>query len=288
MLNDEQREILAQKEEDEANLLHILIISEIARRLAHTLKYTDIVQPMILSMQEQGHTQIKIQKETSKILNADVKFQELIAKNNLAYKKYMESEVSKTSKTILSQSKQTISSVAEMSMENNKKIWDDIGKVLKTPENLPDMISDTIKDTTELLKSHTSSQGLVIRDGNVNVKLTNAYRQQLDKALNKTISGQMSYQQATREAVKTLADSGVRTVTYKSVKNGVRHVRTDQMDVAVRRVIQTESAQLTGKITMQNCEDMGAEHVEVSSHSGARPTHQLFQGKIFALNGFKG
>lgn len=43
----------------------------------------------------------------------------------------------------------------------------------------------------------------------------------------------------------------------------------------------TGISQLTGKISETNAEKLGTEHFEVAWHSGARPTHAVWQGKVW-------
>lgn len=57
--------------------------------------------------------------------------------------------------------------------------------------------------------------------------------------------------------------------------------RANRIDVAARRAIMTGVSQITGKITDYNAEKLGADHFEVAWHSGARPTHAVWQGKVW-------
>jgi hypothetical protein len=98
-----------------------------------------------------------------------------------------------------------------------------------------------------------------------------------DLAYLQVSSGAMSYDQAIRQAVKIVGDSGL-PVTYPT-----GHV--DKLDVAMRRTVLTGVGQTTGELQMTRAQEMGQDLVETSAHIGARPSHALWQGKIFSRSG---
>ncbi len=100
----------------------------------------------------------------------------------------------------------------------------------------------------------------------------------MDKAYLKVLSGAFSPQEAIYSAVKELADKGIQSVTYPSG-------RTDWADVAVRRAVITGIGQTTGRMQLDLAEDMGTDLVEVTAHSGARPSHAEWQGKVYSISG---
>lgn len=71
-----------------------------------------------------------------------------------------------------------------------------------------------------------------------------------------------------------MTDSGLRWIDYASGHH-------NRVPVAVRRAVMTGVNQVTAKITEQNMEILQTEYVEVSWHRGARPSHQVWQGKIY-------
>ena len=90
--------------------------------------------------------------------------------------------------------------------------------------------------------------------------------------------GTMSSERAVAEAMRELAERGVCVVDYSSG-------RREQPDVAIRRHVQTQVGQVAATRTMEACERLGVELVEVSSHTGARPSHRRWQGRVFSLHG---
>lgn len=102
----------------------------------------------------------------------------------------------------------------------------------------------------------------------------------VSKYVPQVANGTMSKEQAVSKACEELADRGVCVVDYASG-------RRDRADVVMRRHITTQIGQTAGQRTMEACERLGIELVEVSSHSGARPSHRRWQGKIYSLHGDK-
>lgn len=104
--------------------------------------------------------------------------------------------------------------------------------------------------------------------------LTDMYRRQMDMAQLKVANGVTDYTTALRQAVSKLAASGVRTIDYESGCS-----RT--VEAATRNALMTSISQITNKISEQNAEELGADGWEMSAHSGARPSHAVYQGRQY-------
>lgn len=100
----------------------------------------------------------------------------------------------------------------------------------------------------------------------------------MDKAWLKVQSGAFTYQDAIYDAVVELAKQGIATVTYPSGK-------TDWADVAVRRAVMTGISQTAGQMQLDLAAEMDCDLVEVTAHMGARPSHALWQGKVYSISG---
>lgn len=130
----------------------------------------------------------------------------------------------------------------------------------------------------------TQSMGFLVRRGGRRVMLppARAYQWALDQAEIQMQSGAVSYSQAIAHAVKELADSGLRTVSYES-----GHV--DQVDVAVRRAVLTGVNQVNQKYREQSMDYLQTDLVETTAHSGARDkdgpngweNHKKWQGHVY-------
>ena len=90
-------------------------------------------------------------------------------------------------------------------------------------------------------------------------------------------SGAFSYRQAIRAAVKQAAADG----NWVSYASGHR----DRLDVAVRRSVLTGINQTAAKLTELYSSDLGAEYYEVTAHAGARPSHAVWQGRVYKISG---
>lgn len=147
-------------------------------------------------------------------------------------------------------------------------------------------IDAIIRQTKGEMENITRSMGFAVRvNGNVTKLLdgAEAYRWALDRAEMKVQSGVVSYNEAIKEAVKELADSGIKTVRYDS--DGKTHY--DSVDVAVRRAVMTGTSQMCSKYVEQSIEYLDTDLVEVTAHIGARDkgigpeNHKGWQGKVY-------
>ena len=100
----------------------------------------------------------------------------------------------------------------------------------------------------------------------------------LDQAYMQVISGAFDTETAIRNAIKALAEKGIDSVRYPSG-------RVDSMEVAVRRAIVTGINQTAGDMQLARAEDVDTKYVETTAHAGARPEHEVWQGKVFKLHG---
>ena len=154
------------------------------------------------------------------------------------------------------------------------------------PERLIDQ-EDTYaiyEQTKGQYRNITQSMGFLVKQGRHKVMLppAQAYQWALDSAELQIQSGAVSYNQAIAVAVRQLADSGLKTVSYES-----GHI--DQLDVAVRRAVMTGVNQLNQKYREQSMDYLETDLVEVTAHMGARnkdgpngwENHAKWQGKVY-------
>ena len=102
---------------------------------------------------------------------------------------------------------------------------------------------------------------------------------ELDKAYNLVSTGALSYTQAVKEVLNNIVSDGV-TITYPTG-------HTDTIETATLRAVRTGISQATSQIQMARAEEMGVDKFIISSHLGARPSHQVWQGKIFTMDELK-
>lgn len=111
-----------------------------------------------------------------------------------------------------------------------------------------------------------------------------AFYRESSWAVTQVASGLMSPDEAMRQATRRLARGGIEMVQYRDPTTGDKTVR-NHVDVAIRRHVRTQLQQACATRTMQVCEQSGCEFVEVSSHYGARPSHQEWEGRVYSLKG---
>ena len=102
--------------------------------------------------------------------------------------------------------------------------------------------------------------------------------QALDLAYLQITSGGFDPNTAITRAVKSLAQQGVGAVRYPSG-------RVDTLETAVRRAVTTGVNQTALQLQTALAEELGSDLVEVTAHGGARPSHAVWQGRIYSLSG---
>lgn len=127
-------------------------------------------------------------------------------------------------------------------------------------------------------KNITQSMGFAKRQPDGSLGFTPAadyYQETLDKAVTEIASGASDYNTVLEKTVTEMTNSGLRTVDYASG-------HSNRVTVAARRAVSTGLNQVVGKINEENAEKLGTNYFEVSWHSGARPTHQVWQGRVYS------
>ena len=138
-------------------------------------------------------------------------------------------------------------------------------------------IAATAAQTANEMRNLSGSLGFAVRNADGMVHFTEIgkfYQDTVDNAINGIANGVFDYNTALKKAVSALTNSGLRTVDYASGWS-------NRVDVAARRSVMTGIAQLTGKINEQNAEELGTDMFEVTWHGGARPSHQVWQGRWY-------
>jgi len=105
----------------------------------------------------------------------------------------------------------------------------------------------------------------------------NAFIRATDIAYLEITNGSKDYNSAIKKAIKDIAAQGINTVDYLS--------GSQKLDVSVRRAILTGVGQTVGKLQLQRASEMQSDLVQTSAHIGARPSHAVWQGKVFSRSG---
>ena len=140
---------------------------------------------------------------------------------------------------------------------------------LTVPETLSPTLQNILQSgylqTGQMMENFTATTANTV---------TRQFENALDRAWLQINTGGFTYQQAIRKAIQTLAQDGLCAIVYPS---GHR----DTIETAVRRAVLTGVNQTAAKLQIARMEEMGCEFVEVTAHPGARPSHAVWQGKVF-------
>ena len=163
----------------------------------------------------------------------------------------------------------------------NKDIYEQINaEYIPFEENgqLKQITGAIIDQSFDDLENVTNSLGFYLDYGNgqkVLTPLSQVYTKYLDAACCDIVTGAFDYNSVLRRVVTQLTNSGLRQIDYSSG-------RANRVDVAARRAVMTAVSQITGKISEYNAQKLGTEYFEVEWHAGARPTHAVWQGRIWS------
>lgn len=162
-----------------------------------------------------------------------------------------------------------------------QRAYGEVGrKQIPFAENLElQVLLESVKVQTKAeFRNLTNSLGFVIRNPGTGKicyhPLMQFYRETLDGAVMDIVSGAVSYDVAIGRAINAMTNSGLRTVYYDSG-------HSNRVEVAARRAVMTGFRQVQGKINEQAARNLGTDVYEVTYHVGARPEHQVWQGKVY-------
>lgn len=251
MLTPEQLQSLPQELTDLYADLSEYILRDIARRIAKGAKITDTAEYQMYRAKSLGLSTDEIAAKIAEINGSSAAEINRLIREAAAQSDEFDRKMLKADKG------------AAIPLEDNKQ--------------LQKLISAQIKETAGKCENLTNTMGFADHDflGRVYyLSMTDMYRKEMDAAHMKVVTGAADYMTAIRQSCNKLAESGVRTIDYASG-------RSDRIEVAARRALLTSVAHVTHRISEENGEEMGADGWEMSAHSGARPSHAVYQGRQY-------
>lgn len=252
-MKDDYKNKLASKIAARYQDLEERIMKDIVRRIVKAGEITSTADWQINRLRILGYSSEDIEREIKKTLNAS--YPEMFE----LYDKVIEKEYIRD-KDVYEQI-----NAEYIPFEGNKQL-----------QQITDAI---IEQSLSDMENITRSMGFYLDYGGKKVltPLSQVYTNYLDSACMDIVSGAFDYNSVLRRTVTQLTNSGLRKIDYASG-------RADRVDVAARRAVMTGVAKLTHKITEYHMEQLGCEYVEVSWHAGARPSHSVWQGKVYKWN----
>ena len=251
-MKDDYKNKLASKIASRYQDLEERIMQDIVRRIMKAGEITSTADWQINRLRILGYSSEDIEKEIKKTLNA-------------SYPEMFE----------------LYDKVINWEYVRNKDIYEQINA-----EYIPFEENGQLKQITEAiidqsfgdLENVTNSLGFYLDYGNgqkVLTPLSQVYTKYLDAACYDIVTGAFDYNSVLRRVVTQLTNSGLRQIDYSSG-------RANRVDVAARRAVMTAVSQITGKISEYNAQKLGTEYFEVEWHAGARPTHAVWQGRVWS------
>lgn len=250
-MNQEYKEVLARQIEKNFSALEEKVMQDIVRRIRMNQKITSTADWQINRLLMLGNSSEDIERMLKEALNA-------------SYPQMFE----------------LYDKVIEWEYVRNRDIYEQINqKFIPFEENLQlkQLTESIIQQTKGELDNITQSLGFYLDYGNgqrVLTPLAQVYQGYLDRAMYGIVSGMFDYNTALRKVVTQLTNSGLRQIDYAS---GIAR----RVNVAARSAVMTGVTQLTGHISDYNANVLGTEYFEVAWHAGARPSHQVWQGRVY-------
>ena len=251
-MKDDYKNKLASKIVARYQDLEERIMQDIVRRIVKAGEITSTADWQINRLRILGYSSEDIEKEIKKALNA-------------SYPEMFE----------------LYDKVINWEYVRNKDIYEQINaEYIPFEENgqLKQITEAIIDQSFDDLENVTNSLGFYLDYGNgqkVLTPLSQVYTKYLDAACYDIVTGAFDYNSVLRRVVTQLTNSGLRQIDYSSG-------RANRVDVAARRAVMTAVSQITGKISEYNAQKLGTEYFEVEWHAGARPTHAVWQGRVWS------
>ena len=251
-MKDDYKNKLASKIASRYQDLEERIMQDIVRRIVKAGEITSTADWQINRLRILGYSSEDIEQEIKKTLNA-------------SYPEMFE----------------LYDKVINWEYVRNKGIYEQINaEYIPFEENgqLKQITEAIIDQSFDDLENVTNSLGFYLDYGNgqkVLTPLSQVYTKYLDAACYDIVTGAFDYNSVLRRVVTQLTNSGLRQIDYSSG-------RANRVDVAVRRAVMSAASQITGKISEYNAQKLGTEYFEVEWHAGARPTHAVWQGRVWS------
>ena len=253
------------------------VIADIARRVQKTGRYTETAEIMAKSMVENGFSADQIRVEVMKMLRADREYQMAVAENTMAYKREVQQIINATVEAAKESGDTLTAEAGNMAWNNDLSMWKQQGEDLKKSNSLSKFVRASSLQTAGALKNLTKTMGFK-NTALGTTGIMNMYQREMDLALIKVSTGTFSFDQAVKDCVHRLAQSGLRSIDYESG-------RSYQLDIAARMAVRTGMSQLSGKITEENLKNSNHDLVITTQHMGSRPDHAVWQNKVFSYSG---
>lgn len=243
---------------------YLLHISEGAEEIAEQL-HSDIINRIVDRMM------LRIGRGEDYLLTATDKWQIERLQETGVLLEDIQKEIAKATRKQVSEIAEAMEEAGVKALTYDDKIYRDAGLSPKALEQSPQLVR-LMQRNYEATLGEWNNFTRVTAD-----QAQKLYITQMDKVFNLVSTGALSYTEAVKEALNVILKDGV-DVIYPT---GHR----DSIETATLRAVRTGISQASAQIQSKRMEEMGVDLVLVSSHLGARPEHQEWQGKIYSRSG---
>lgn len=243
---------------------YLLHISEGAEDVAEKL-HSEIIKRIV------NRIMLRIGRGEDYLLTATDKWQI----ENLQQAGYLlediQQEIAKATKLQQEEIAEAMEDAGVKALEYDDKIYRDVGLSPKPLTQSPELIRLMQRNYEATLNEWTNFTRTMADEAQ------RLFINQLDMAYTLVSTGALSYTQAVKEVLNNIVSDGV-VVNYPSG-------HSDTIETATLRAVRTGVSQATAQIQTSRMDEMEVDLVITSSHLGARPSHQVWQGKVFSLSG---
>ena len=181
--------------------------------------------------------------------------------------------IAKHNEASVSQIQEIFDTAGAQTLKFDDKIYKEAGLTplpLKQSPSMIHLLSATAK------KTHNNLSNLVMTTATASqIEFYNA----MNKAYMEVSTGVKSYSEAILDSIKEMGEKGA-YITYPSGQHR-------SIESAVRMNVLTSINQTCGKLQELRADEMNWDLMELTAHSGARPEHAEWQGKIVSRSGQK-
>lgn len=251
-MNREYKEKLSRQIEKNYSDLEMRIMQDVVRRIKKAGKITSTADWQINRLRILGNSSEDIEKMLKEVLD-----------------------------TSYPQMFELYDKVIDWEYVRNKDIYEQINAEYipyEENEELQQITDALIRQTDADLQNITQSLGFYLDYGTgkpVLTPLAEIYQKYLDAACMDIVTGAFDYNSVLRRVVTQMTNSGLRQIDYASG-------RANRVDVAARRAVMSGITKLTGHISDYNADKLQTDYFEVAWHAGARPTHAVWQGRVWS------
>lgn len=250
---------------------YLQLIGEGAEEIASQL-HTDIINAIV------ERITIRLGRGDDYVLTAKDKWQIEVLEEAGFLREDIEKEIAKRTKMQLKEIRRAFEDAGVTSLEYDNEVYRAAGLSPTPLQQSPHLIR-LMQRAYEATQGEWRNYTRTTAD-----EAQRLFIEQCDRAYNLVSTGAVSYTEAVKNAVETIAADGV-AVTYPSG-------HTDTIETATLRAVRTGVSQATAAITDARMDEMNWDIILVSSHLGARVTdaedftnHSWWQGKFYSKSG---